>query len=301
MLRICEVYAVIFNPRYRNIQGVTAMYSSLSHAILRSSALVLAFVFLLPQLALVEHSKAASIVSQPGDPLKEATVTLDNVTLIIRTPFLPSSTFGVSDSVATSSNPTSSLNIATAPYGAVPAAESFPENPLPPAQAGGADIWRAKLREYIINGGGDTQPGPTASLFDQKVGSIVTLLMVSFDGSGKVPIMSVEWVVEAGKRLWIIRITKNLPQGTTDLASETAFLQSLESMSISSGNLDNPSTLTTNNGIAPGMPPTGGASLIDAAISSLLSLALSITLVGGLLLLYSRGVWRKHSARRNIE
>ncbi len=186
----------------------------------------------------------------PYEGTASAVITIDNVTLSIHTPFLPNPTFGVASpgnaqQVADSSsfNPFRSLQIVVAPFGFVPGTESDPNNPLPAARHGGADAYRARLREYKVQAGGNPQPGATALLFGQRVTGDVSLLQRRLTYNEPKPTLYVEWVVEAGPRLWIVRIVKQLPDGTTDLSGEQDFLRSLQSLTISSDNLENPSTL----------------------------------------------------------
>lgn len=264
-------------------QKVHLRQRSASHPL---TVMLLILALVVPIAAFTGRASAASQTYQTDAELKEATVTIDNVTITIRTPFLPSSTFGIAQTGATSSKPGSSLTIAVAPFGFLPAAESSPSNPLPPAQAGGADTYRAKLREYKISYGGTPQPGPTATFFGQKIESQVSLIQRSLSNPGKEPSLVVEWVVEAGKRLWIIRVGKDLSEGTQDLIAEAAFIQSLSSLTISSDTLNNPTTMKPEGGyVLPGVPATGAAS---ATLPGLLTLAFITLLVGGLLALGGR-------------
>jgi hypothetical protein len=226
--------------------------------------------------------------------LKEVTITTDNVTITIRTPFLPNPTFAVAapgngNQGATSEglNPNGYLALIAVPFGTAPPAESDRNNPLPAAQSGGADAYRAKLREYRIASGGNPQPGPTASLFGKQVASDVNLMETELHTATNVPTLYVEWVVEAGPRLWIVRIARQLPDGTKNLDGEQAFLQSLQSLSISSNTLNNPSTLPPAIGsdTIPQMPKTGVAFAWDYRLPALLTaLFAGLLLLGGIVL-----------------
>jgi hypothetical protein len=232
---------------------------------------------------------------QPNAQVQEATVTIDNVTVTIRTPFMPTPTFTVSTpgdepqgaTAVSLLNPFGSLDVLAIPFGTLPPGISVPDNPFPLFQHGNVAAMRAKLREYKAIDGGTAQPGPTSTLFGQKVQSDETFLQLELNTSSKHPTLFVEWVVEAGPRIWIVRIVKQLPDGTTDLTSQAAFLQSLESLTLSSTTLDNPSTLKPAFGFGTptptplGMPPTGAASAEDG-LADPLALA---ALIGGLLLL----------------
>ncbi len=215
----------------------------------------------IPTATLAPPPATSSPTATPFGGISEASVTIDTVTLTIRTPFLPSTIFGVASpgnalQVADSSslNPFKQLQVVIAPFGFIPGTESDRNNPLPAAQVGGAEAYRAKLREYKVAAGGNPQPGPSATLFGQRVASDVSLLQSNLIYSEPKPTLYLEWVVEAGPRLWIVRIVKQLPDGTTDLSGEQSFLQSLESLTISSDNLDNPSTLRPAQGTEPETP-----------------------------------------------
>jgi hypothetical protein len=262
---------------------------------------IVALTLTIPLVMLTSQTLAAPRVYisdyQPNAQVQEATVTIDNVTVTIRTPFMPTPTFTVSTpgdepqgaTAVSLLNPFGSLDVLAIPFGTLPPGISVPDNPFPLFQHGNVAAMRAKLREYKAIDGGTAQPGPTATLFGQKVESDETFLQLELNTSSKHPTLFVEWVVEAGPRIWIVRIVKQLPDGTTDLTSQAAFLQSLESLTLSSNNLDNPSTLKPAFGFGtptptpPGMPPTGVASAAGGGLPDLL--ALLAVLVGGLLML----------------
>jgi hypothetical protein len=244
----------------------------------------------------IDNLVATAQTVTPRQGQQDATVILDNVTLNIRTPYLPNPFVPTlpNELKTTSSNPNGSFEIAVAPFGFVPPTESIIEDPLPRAAAGGADAYRAKLREYkIARFGGTPQPGPTATLFGQRIESQVTLFQIDMRNPGNEPAVSVEWVVEAGKRIWILRIVKRLPAGTQDLSAEQPFLDSLEQLQVSSNTLDNPTTVTPipsagGTPTIPGMPATGAARSPGGTSPGLLLLLFSIVAglftMGGVLL-----------------
>jgi hypothetical protein len=73
----------------------------------------------------------------------------------------------------------------------------------------------------------------------------------------------VEWVAEAGKRLWIVRITQEEPVGTA-LKDVAPFLDSLRMLAISSDTLDRPTTIGCPPGCA-SPSTTGGTAAPNAA------------------------------------
>jgi hypothetical protein len=112
---------------------------------------------------------------------------------------------------------------------------------------------------------------------------------------GKEPAVIVEWVVEAGKRIWILRIVKRLPAGIQDLSAEQPFLDSLERLQVSSNTLDNPTTVTPvpsagDTPTIPGMPATGTARSPEGTSPGMLLLL--FTVVSGSLAI--AGVMLRH-------
>lgn len=174
-----------------------------------------------------------------------ATFTLDHVTVHIASPFLPG-TFSMTNSPATTTyvatattpsldtHPWGAIYITAVPYGTKPTTEG-----VPIAQPGGAQAYRDFLHHYRASEGDTPQPGPTSTLFGQKIQSQASLM----HGPATVAYSStlvVEWVVEAGKRIWIIRLTEEQPLGTVDLMPAKSFLASLQDLELSSDTLSNP-------------------------------------------------------------
>lgn len=182
-------------------------------------------------------------VIQPN--VSYATFTLDHVTVTIASPFLPG-TFLMTNSAATTTyvatatstsldaHPWGAIYITAVPYGTKPTTEG-----VPIARPGGAQAYRDFLYHYRASEGDTPQPGPTSPLFGQKIQSEASLMhghaTVAYSS-----ILVVEWVVEAGKRIWIIRITEEQPLGTVDLTPATSFLASLQNLELSSDTLSKP-------------------------------------------------------------
>jgi hypothetical protein len=237
----------------------------------------------------------ATVTPEPQESavVKEASLTIDRVDLHISTTFLPvwgstSSPFTTSSSgdatqgaSASAPCPWRILTITAVPFGTTPPVEA-----VPLAHHGGAGEYLAAMRAYDKANELLYEPnGPVASLFNQKARSQVKLMRsyVLSTGPKPVPLLVVEWVVEAGPRLWIMRVERELPPGTTDLNSQQPFLRSLERLVLSSNNLNNPTTLSTP--IAdPGIPPTGIRSPATGGPSIPDAIVVVVTLIGGLLL-----------------
>ncbi|MEO8289179.1 MAG: hypothetical protein ABI670_22450 [Chloroflexota bacterium] len=207
-------------------------------------------------------------------PLQERTITLDNVTINVRTPFLPGPEFTAAEpgnliqsASSFAPRPYSELSIIAVPFGTRPPAESASTNPLPSAQKGRAPIYRARLREYAApySRARATRAGPTATLFGQSTPSDAALLELPLNYVDGVlrPALSVEWVVEAGPRLWIVQVVRELPMGTVDLSGEGTFFQALEELSLASDTLDNKTTVILEPRAAP-TPATPATPTISA-------------------------------------
>lgn len=166
------------------------------------------------------------IIDGPGEQVSQ---TLDGVPLTIRTLFLPgefeSSAPDDASQIATafSLNPFQSFSIISAPYGPSPPIEE-----LPNAEPGGAETYRTALADYRIQQGGTPSPAPAISLFSQSIAGSYSIVDLMTDGENSQPTLIAEWVVEAEERLWIIRTSRDLSDGT----SPATFLDSLQGLTI---------------------------------------------------------------------
>lgn len=180
--------------------------------------------------------------------LQSATFTLDNVTATIQTPFLPSTTFGASQpgdasQVATSwtLHPYGEVSVTAVPFGTTPGTEA-----LPIARAGAAGSYRSSLHASRSSSARSTRAAPAISMFGTRVPGEANLLDLHLYSTTLQPTVVIEWVAEAGSRLWVLRVSKELPPGTTDLGSAAPFLNSLAALSLSSSSLDHPSSLAAH-------------------------------------------------------
>lgn len=232
-----------------------------------------------------------SAASTLAAELKEAAFTLDNVAITVRTPYLPQpgpntgNTFDTATpgdynqmAIASSGQPYGAFSITAAPFGFAPTWEA-----VPIARHGGAAGYLSAILNYSAKSGALVQTeadGPIASIFGQQVRGQVSLINTPVLRETPTPLVMVEWVVEAGPRLWIVRVEKELPAGTRSLSGSAAFLQSLSQVTISSDTLDNPTTIVrdfcpncpSSNNMPPGMPRTGLGSPGEVTLSILLSM-----------------------------
>jgi hypothetical protein len=223
-------------------------------------------VILTTILSLIPPSQSAfSARPNGGTGLQHASFTLDNVSILLSTPSLPSPIFTTSDAgevsqVATSVRwePLSEFSVTAIPFNTKPGTEA-----VPIAQPGGADAYSKALRDYEAKQGATFETGPTATIFGTSVVAQVSHLQVKYTPN---PVMAVEWVVEAGQRLWIIRVVQEQPFITADETSTSMFLSSLESMTMSSTTLNAPTTVVgaaRQGSRQPTSKETGSASPLD--------------------------------------
>lgn len=215
------------------------------------AALLLMLIQLLPISAFTPSALADHV---PTSALTKATFTLDGVTVNIATPLLPgpfvTSQPGDATQVATSqtaaqhAHPYSALSITAVPFGTKPTTEN-----VPVAQTAGAQAYRASLHQYRANADENPQPGPTATLFGQQITGEASLKQGNVTAAYSSTVI-VEWVVEAGKRLWIIRMTQEEPLGTVNLTPASPFLISLHALALASSTLNRSTTVKVQSAAA---------------------------------------------------
>jgi formylglycine-generating enzyme required for sulfatase activity len=172
---------------------------------------------------------------------ESAAFTLDNVPITINSPFLPgefsTSAPGDTTQIAAAFDISGfrEFSLITVPYGTSPAVEDLPD-----AKPGGADIYRTALAAYRLTQSGVSLPGPMASLFGEMVESDYSFIEDDPDDGAWPRLIVVEWVVDDGYRLWIVRISQEQNPGT----DPEPFLDSLEGLVIQSSEPAAPSTLT---------------------------------------------------------
>ncbi|MDR3574285.1 MAG: CHAP domain-containing protein [Anaerolineaceae bacterium] len=200
-----------------------------------------------------------SLACQSGE--KTADVKLDGITLSICAPVLPGA-FVVpdpssSDQVATAAtfNPYQEFSITAVPYGLKVSSET-----LPTAAAGLAVEYLQDLKNARTAQGGQVTDGPAASIFGSSVSSIASLVSLNLHGDALSKVVIVEWVADAGKRLWIIRYS----QEVTGAATITTVTQPLTKVIVSSTDITGAST-SAKYFAAPNPPPPGSEIVAQAA------------------------------------
>ena len=179
--------------------------------------------------------------------LQRALFTLDGVSLELCSPFLPAEGFITSDpdntiQVATAMNwdgAFEEFSITAVPFGLKP-----PTEDLPVAKSQGANLYRTLLRDHRRQQGGNLQPGPIATFFGEQVAGSVSVVRLTIGVSVARPVIIVEWVAEAGNRLWIFRVSQEVETAENSVLQSqiSPLVNSLESISLRSANVDAPST-----------------------------------------------------------
>lgn len=158
---------------------------------------------------------------------------VDGVSLEINTPFLPGEFVpsepndAVHLATAYSFEPFQEFSIISAAYGTAP-----PTEDLPDAVPGGVETYRVALDNFRIEQGGSPLSGPILTLFNQPITGSYSIVELQI-GNDSQSTLIVEWVVEAESRLWIVRIARDLSDGT----NSTEFLNSLNGLEIEANNV----------------------------------------------------------------
>ena len=191
-----------------------------------------------PEITASENSSSSGLDSLIYLPIIEgsgdiASLKVAGVSLEITSPHLPgrmmSSELDDASQLATAFalDPFQEFSIIAAPYGASP-----PTEDLPDSVPGGAETYRAALSDYRTQQGGISMPAPPLSLFDQAITGNYSIIDLITSAETKQSTMIAEWVVEAESSLWIVRITRDLSDGT----DPTTFLKLHQSTVV---NVDN--------------------------------------------------------------
>jgi len=209
-----------------------------------------------------ETAEPKSIQSQSNpacqDGYKTATIKLDGITITICAPALPGDFImpdpSSSDQIATAAalKPYHEFSITAIPYGLKVSTET-----LPTAAAGLAGEYLQDLRDARTAQGGQVEDGLAAPIFNTSASSIASLVSLKIHGDTPSKVVIVEWVADAGNRLWIIRYSQEMLD--TDQPAETMLndmIQFLAHLVVSSPDIATPST-SAKYFAAPNPPPPG--------------------------------------------
>ncbi len=224
------------------------------------AGLVVALGLVTPPVSLGASGHRAGVPGQePGARVFERVLELDNVVLRLRTPFLPAPDFVVAApgdltqvAVSTAWAPFRELTVTVIPYGFAAGTER-----LPVAEPGIAGLYRDILLDYRVQQEGDVGPGPVVRLFGQDVAGQASLVLLHLNSEALEPTVIVEWVVEAGERVWLVRGSGQVPPETAALGACSSFLHALEGLELASDTLDRPTTVDDplDRAVAPGDLP----------------------------------------------
>ncbi len=218
----------------------------------------------------VETEMPKSVQEQSGpacqDGYKTATVKLDGITLTICAPMIPGDFIvpdpSSSDQIATAAtlNPYHEFSITAIPYGLRVSTET-----LPTAAAGLAGEYLQALKDARLAQDGQVLDGLTASIFGSPASSIASLVSFKIHGATPSKVAIVEWVADAGERLWIIRYSQEILDD--DQPADTIIndmIQFMAHLVVSSPDIANPST-SAKYFAAPNPPPAGPKTNVQAA------------------------------------
>jgi len=194
---------------------------------------------------------------------------VDGVRLAVATPELPGAAFTSSvpgepeqGAVAHATGPYREISLRAVPYG-----HSSPAEGLPVAAAGSASTYRATLRSERVAAQARTAAGPAASLFGHRVAGTVFGQHIVATGGVATTADIVEWVTEAGGRVWVLRVTRASRPGAPlsgDFAAGTT---------VTSATLSTPTTVPSASrpALGIGAPAAGGAKLTASGDSQAVS------------------------------
>lgn len=197
-------------------------------------------------------SPTAAPCPLPGD--QRVDLSLDGVALTACLPFTPDyvATAAPDDRVQSAAivrwEPFTSLAVYAVPYGVAPT-----WNELPISAPGVDQTYRELMAEYMVADGWQTLGPVSAHIFGHA--AVGTAFAASRADNGPLGAdVSSEWVVEAGERIWIIRLTSADDQST----------QWNSGIVLASDSVDAPSTSSTA-GQAPGALTSGHPAQVVAA------------------------------------
>lgn len=186
-----------------------------------------------------EQNNNLSSNSCSGASLQKASFTLDGVNIDLCSPYLPAKTFNVAqpnDFEQEASNSTWSpykeFTIKTFPYGRKPGSEIFPVS-----QAQSEKPYRNALEDFRKSQGAKFKPAPTLNVFGKQVVGLYSIVDLHIGSTSLKPTAIIEWVIEAGNRIWIVRVAQEI---TISLNLDQ--INSLNGITINSPNLNTPAT-----------------------------------------------------------
>ena len=226
--------------------------------------LLTAFIgFLIPMTMVSGLEEPPPLPGTPldGDP-REITLEVDGVSLTLKTPYFPDQSIVLPDAddplqlvnIVEKEPIFKSLTINAIPYGSGNSAEIFTS-----VEADQVDLYREALSEHRKNQGATPEEGPSATFFGQDTTSIMSTVFLNIDIFDPKPVQIIEWLFEAGERLWIVRVSQEI-QIIEHLTGESlsdvpGFDDLVVGISISSDNIDAPSSSSEVRDLSAPRPP----------------------------------------------
>ncbi|MBS2548259.1 hypothetical protein KGQ19_15445 [Catenulispora sp. NL8] len=137
--------------------------------------------------AVAPVASVSTVPSQHAMSVDGVALTVTNPDMPTGASFAPKPGDPVQSASAEAAGPFRFFSVTAVPFG-----EQLPKSDFPVAAAGGAAAWRSVE--------GPSTPGPVATLFGQTVTG-----QVRHETDGTSKIQTVQWIVEAGQRIWIVR------------------------------------------------------------------------------------------------
>jgi len=152
----------------------------------------------------------------------------------------------IQSAAATAQKPYREITVEAVPFGT----EDTDDPALGVAASGGDAGARSSLQHYRASQKAIPLPAMTATLFGEQVVGAANVLALQVDGPAASPVVVIDWIADAGPRLWVVRAAQQLPDSSA--ASSTAAEAEFSDISV---NASNPSAPTTV-----GMDQSGGGS-----------------------------------------
>ncbi len=146
----------------------------------------------------------------------------------------------VQSASATSQNPYREITVEALPFGT----KDGDDPAIGVAASGGAASARAALQQFRNSQHGTSLPPVTATLFGSEVVGAANLVDLQVDGPTASPVAVIEWVTQAGPRLWLVRAAQELPDASAAIG--TAAEGEFSDISVSAANPSVPTTVGTD-------------------------------------------------------
>jgi hypothetical protein len=193
-------------------------------------------------------SSAGSVFAAPAaaiPALPQTQVTIDGVTLTVESPVLPARQFSAplpdqssQQAIMTAISPYREVSIMAVPLGTTSEFDG-----IAATASGGAPAYRQALVTVRASQKANWLRAPTASIFGQQTSGSGAVVDLPLHGTRNEPAVVVEWVAEAGSRVWTVRIVVGLAFAQAQPGGVQGFVDTLAQVRLTSASLAAPSTL----------------------------------------------------------